>query len=180
MKPKHKEISKFLSLVLRHNPDKIKLKLDAQGWADVSELIEKSNKHKFRFNKEILNEVVENNDKKRFSFNEDHTKIRANQGHSVKVDLDYKAIQPPEFLYHGTVAKFLPTIKEKGLLKMSRHHIHLSSDIETAEKVGSRKGKPIILIIRSGEMFLNGISFFKSENGVWLTDYVPSEYIEFK
>ncbi len=180
MKPKHKEISKFLSLILRHNPKKIDLELDDQGWANVDELIKKSNKYKHRFDLDVLKEIVETNDKQRFSFNENETKIRANQGHSVTVDLDYKPIEPPEFLYHGTVAKFLTSIKERGLLKMNRHHVHLSDDIETATKVGSRRGKPIILKISSGEMFREGATFFQSENGVWLTDSVFPKYIDFK
>ena len=180
MKPKNKEISKFLSLILRHNPDKINLELDDQGWAQVDELIEKSNKYRFALNLQVLNEVVTNNDKQRFSFNEDKTKIRANQGHSIIVDLNFEPQQPPEFLYHGTVAKFLDSIKEQGLLKMNRHHVHLSDNRDTATKVGARRGKPIILSIRSGEMYRSGVIFFKSKNGVWLTDCVLPEFINFK
>ena len=165
-----------MSLVLRHRPEKIGLRLDKNGWADVQELISKMN-----INFQELEYVVENNDKKRFSFNDDKTKIRANQGHSLKnVDLELKNIQPPEFLYHGTVGKFMSAIKDSGLLKMNRQHVHLSKDRETAIKVGSRRGKAIILSIRAGEMYKNGVEFYCSKNGVWLTDHVPVEYIDFK
>ncbi|MHA7058089.1 RNA 2'-phosphotransferase [Aquimarina sp. M1] len=180
MKTKTKQISKFLSLILRHNPDKIGLKLDENGWADVEELIRKTNTHRNQLDIYILKEVVATNDKKRFAFNKDQTKIRANQGHSIQVDLKYTAIQPPEFLYHGTVGKFREEIKKKGLLKMSRHHVHLSEERETATKVGSRRGVPVILTVRSGEMFRKGIEFYRSDNGVWLTETVAPEYIEFK
>ena len=175
-----KRISKFLSLILRHNPDKIKLSLDENGWADVEELIKKSYKN-VRFSMEDLEHVVATNNKKRFSFNEDNTKIRANQGHSIKtIDLKLTPVAPPAFLYHGTVPKFMETIKEKGLLKMSRQHVHLSKDLETAVNVGSRRGKPVILSVRTGEMHKKGFDFFCSENGVWLTDTIPTEFIDFK
>ncbi|WP_109436659.1 MULTISPECIES: RNA 2'-phosphotransferase [Aquimarina] len=180
MKTNHKHISKFLSLILRHNPGKIKLYLDENGWADVSELLSKAKRHQPILDFELLKEIVETNDKKRFAFNEGETRIRANQGHSIQIDLEYKPVRPPEFLYHGTVAKFMDAIREKGLLKMSRHHVHLSEERETATNVGSRRGKPIILTVRSGEMYTNGIEFFQSDNGVWLTDTVAPEYIEFK
>ena len=171
-----RKISKFMSLVLRHRPEKIGLKLDENGWADVQELITKMN-----INLQELEYVVENNDKKRFAFNEDKTKIRANQGHSLKtVDLELKNIQPPNFLFHGTVGKFMSAIRDTGLLKMNRQHVHLSKDKETAIKVGSRRGKAIILSVRAGEMYEKGFEFYCSENGVWLTDHVPSEYIDFR
>ena len=176
-----KQISKFLSLILRHNPDKINLELDKNGWALIDELISKSAKKRTFFSLEELEDVVETNDKKRFSFNPDKTKIRANQGHSIKnIDLELKAIEPPEYLYHGTVGKFRQDIEQKGLLKMSRQHVHLSQDVITARRVGSRRGVPIILTIRAKHMYLKGYEFFKSENGVWLIDKVPSEFIEFK
>lgn len=172
-----KKISKFLSLVLRHAPEKIKLNLDGNGWANVDELLTKS---KLKFSLENLKEVVRTNDKKRFSFNEDFTFIRANQGHSIDVNLNLKEVKPPEFLYHGTVSKFIDSIRKEGLKKMNRNHVHLSHDIETAMKVGARRGKPIILSIRSGDMNRNGVSFYQSENGVWLTENVSKDYIEFK
>ncbi len=179
MKTNNKHISKFLSLILRHNPDKIGLKLDENGWADVTELLKKAKQHQPQLNRTLLKEVVETNDKKRFAFNDNQTRIRASQGHSVQIDLNYKSKQPPKFLYHGTVAKFIDAIEKKGLLKMSRHHVHLSEELETATKVGSRRGKPIILTIRSAEMHANGIEFFQSDNGVWLTEVVLPQYIDF-
>jgi putative RNA 2'-phosphotransferase len=174
-----KDTSKFLSLILRHAPEKIELQLDENGWADVNELITQCNKFHKKLNLELLNYVVETNDKKRFAFNEDKTMIRASQGHSIKVDLDIEAVIPPDFLYHGTVEKFLESIKNKGLQKMSRQHLHLSQEKETAIKVGSRRGKPIILIVNSKQMQEDGFKFYLSENKVWLTDEVPVKYIAF-
>ena len=171
----NKTISKFLSLILRHSPETIGLQLDQNGWADVDELISKS---AVQFTSEELEEVVETNDKQRFAFNADHTKIRASQGHSVDIDLALEPQQPPEFLFHGTVAKFLAGIQKEGLQKMSRRHLHLSHDKQTAEKVGSRRGIPVILNIRSGQMHRDGILFYLSDNGVWLTDHVPAQYID--
>jgi putative RNA 2'-phosphotransferase len=175
-----KNVSKFLSLVLRHSPETINLKLDENGWADVAELIEKCNKKGNRLDLELLDYVVENNDKKRFAFNEDKTKIRASQGHSISVELNLDEAEPSEFLYHGTVGKFLESIKKEGLQKMSRQHVHLSHDRETAIKVGSRRGAAQILTVRSGAMDRDGFKFYLSENNVWLTDEVPAKYIEFK
>ncbi|MDX6180765.1 RNA 2'-phosphotransferase [Flavobacterium sp. Fl-77] len=174
-----KNISKFLSLVLRHSPQTIGLKLDENGWADVEELIAKCSRNGNVLNKELLDYVVENNDKKRFAFNEDKTKIRASQGHSVTVELNLRIVEPLDYLYHGTVQASIDAIKEKGLQKMSRQHVHLSKDRETAIKVGSRRGVPQILTIKSGEMFRDGFTFYLSENNVWLTDEVPVKYIEF-
>jgi putative RNA 2'-phosphotransferase len=176
-----KGISKFLSLLLRHKPEKIGLVLDKNGWANVNELMSKSAKHNVKFTLEQLEEVVETNNKKRFIFNDDQTKIRANQGHSLKtVDLEFKNIEPDEFLYHGTVDKFMHLIQTDGLKKMNRQHVHLSKDRSTAINVGSRRGKPIILSVRSGQMYRDGFEFYRSENGVWLTNEVPTKYIEFK
>ncbi|GGG12096.1 putative RNA 2'-phosphotransferase [Dokdonia pacifica] len=175
-----KHISKFLSLVLRHNPDKLGITLDTQGWTDVNILLQKMNAQGKNVDVERLKEVVATNDKKRFAFNEDQTMIRANQGHSISVDLNYEAITPPNFLYHGTVPKFMGEIKQQGLRKMSRHHVHLSEDKTTAMRVGARRGVPTILVIRSSEMHQKGHLFYKSENNVWLTDHVPSEFIDFK
>lgn len=175
-----KHISKFLSLVLRHNPGKLGITLDEQGWTDVTVLLQKMNAQGKKVDIDRLKEVVATNDKKRFAFNEDETMIRANQGHSINVDLKYTAITPPDFLYHGTVPKFMRAIQQQGLLKMSRHHVHLSEDRTTAMRVGARRGVPTILVIRSGDMHAHGHEFYKSENDVWLTDTVPSEYIDFK
>jgi putative RNA 2'-phosphotransferase len=172
----NKRISKFLSLILRHQPETIQLKLDENGWADVSELITKA-KGRMHFSFEDLEEVVETNNKKRFAFNEDKTMIRASQGHSIDIDLALKAVQPPDFLYHGTADSNISSIFEKGIEKRNRQHVHLSADKETATKVGMRHGKPIILTIRTKEMFDNGIPFYLSANGVWLTDFVDAKYI---
>ena len=176
-----KKISKFLSLLLRHTPEKIDLKLDINGWASVNDLIQKSKKQGTIFTMEELEFIVNTNDKKRFTFNKDKTKIRANQGHSIQnIDLSLKTATPPLFLYHGTVDKFIPAIKEKGLQKMNRQHVHLSADKETAIKVGRRRGKPILLTIQSDDMYKEGYEFYLSENNVWLTNHVYPEYIDFK
>ncbi|WP_343611147.1 RNA 2'-phosphotransferase [Chryseobacterium oranimense] len=172
----NKKISKFLSLILRHQPETIQLKLDENGWADVSELITKA-KGRMHFSFEDLEEVVKTNNKKRFAFNEDKTRIRASQGHSIDIDLALKAVQPPDFLYHGTADSNISSILEKGIEKRNRQHVHLSADKETATKVGMRHGKPVILTIRTKEMFDNGIPFYLSANGVWLTDFVDAKYI---
>jgi putative RNA 2'-phosphotransferase len=175
----NKNISKFLSLVLRHEPKKINIQLDENGWVDVDELIIKMNQHKMQLDFKLLEEVVVTNDKQRFSFNEDLTKIRANQGHSIEIDLALDSAEPPANLYHGTVEKFIESIRQTGLQKMSRQHVHLSKIIETAEKVGSRRGKPVILTIATGEMFRDGYLFYLSKNGVWLCNDVPAKYIKF-
>jgi putative RNA 2'-phosphotransferase len=176
-----KRISKFLSLVLRHRPEYINLQLNENGWANVDELIQKAKTRTINFSIAELNEIVATNDKQRFAFNDDYTMIRANQGHSVKtIDLQLEAIKPPEFLYHGTVEKFLDSIKNTGLQKRSRQHVHLSQDLDTATKVGSRRGEAVILNIASGEMHDKGFKFYRSENKVWLTEHVPTEFIVFK
>ncbi|MBK1894793.1 RNA 2'-phosphotransferase [Chryseobacterium paridis] len=173
----NKRISKFLSLILRHQPETIHLKLDENGWADVEELITKSAHNRMHFTIEELDEVVETNNKKRFAFNKDKTKIRANQGHSIDIDLALIPQQPPEFLYHGTAEINIGSIMNKGIEKRSRQHVHLSADKDTATKVGMRHGKPVILTIRTGKMFEEGIQFYLSNNGVWLTDFVDAQYI---
>ncbi|MFV0536250.1 MAG: RNA 2'-phosphotransferase [Dysgonomonas sp.] len=172
-----KRIGKFLSLILRHDPAKIGIELDENGWANVKELIEKCKKHRYHFSMEDLVEIVETNDKKRYSFNEEQNKIRANQGHSVSIDLALSSVEPPEFLYHGTATRFLSSIMEKGIIKGSRQHVHLSQDKETATRVGARHGQVVILTIMTGMMHKNGIIFYQSDNGVWLTDYVDVKYI---
>lgn len=173
-----KSISKFLSLVLRHQPQEIGLILNENGWADVAELMQKSAKKGRRFSIEELEEIVVTNDKKRFSFNEDKTQIRANQGHSVEIDLALHPVTPPDLLYHGTAEKNLASILEHGIQKMNRQHVHLSKEKETAHKVGSRHGKPVILIINTARMHQDGLLFFQSDNGVWLTDAVAGQYIQ--
>jgi len=172
-----KKLSKFLSYVLRHHPELIDLNLDENGWANVDELITKSKNDSQGFTFEELDEIVETNDKKRFIFNEDKTRIRANQGHSVDINLALIPQHPPEFLYHGTAQSNIESILEKGIEKRSRQHVHLSQDKETATKVGMRHGKPIILIINTGKMFEDGLKFYLSENNVWLTDFVDATYI---
>lgn len=175
-----KTISKFLSLILRHSPETIGLELDENGWAITSELIEKSAKAGQVFTIEMLEEVVRTNDKQRFAFNAEHTKIRANQGHSIEVELNLQIQQAPDILFHGTVDRFIEAIKGEGLRKMDRQHVHLSKDMDTAIKVGSRRGKPIILEVNSEKMQADGFVFYLSENGVWLTDCVPANYINFQ
>lgn len=169
-----KQISKYLSLVLRHKPEMIGLNIDNNGWVNVDELINKST---LEFNLDELKEIVETNDKQRFLFSDDFSKIKATQGHSIKIELELTPIEPPEILYHGTVEKFIDSINKDGLLKMNRNHVHLSDNKYTAINVAKRRGQPIILIIKSKEMFNDGYKFFCSENNVWLTDNVPSKYI---
>lgn len=172
-----KRIGKYISLILRHSPETIGIKLDANGWANTKELIEKCAKKGKRFSMDELEEIVATNEKKRYSFNDDKSMIRANQGHSIKIDLELTAVEPPEFLYHGTADRFYSSIQAEGIKKMSRQHVHLSKDKKTATTVGSRHGKPLILTILAGKMYADGVEFFISENGVWLTDYVDPKYI---
>lgn len=171
------DISRFLSLVLRHKPETIGIELDPQGWVDVGILIQKINEHGMQLDKERLDHIVATNPKKRFSYNESLDRIRASQGHSIEVDLGYVAQKPPQILYHGTGDKWVESILKTGLEKKSRSHVHLSADRETAKMVGSRHGKPFIFLIRAGEMHAAGFQFFLSENGVWLTDKVPVEFL---
>jgi putative RNA 2'-phosphotransferase len=173
------KISRKLSSVLRHKPDSIGLKLDKQGWGSVAYILTNLNVGGGLLSIEVLKEVVETNDKKRFAFNDDFSMIRANQGHSVEVELDYMPQEPPALLFHGTATKSVQSIKSQGLVKGGRHHVHLSSDETTAKKVGQRHGSPVVLKIKAKEMFESGYVFFQSENGVWLTDFVPIQFIHF-
>ncbi|MCW3465501.1 RNA 2'-phosphotransferase [Chitinophaga nivalis] len=173
-----KSISKFLSLILRHSPDTIRLQLDTHGWADVATLLRQCHAHGKRFSFAELEEVVRSNDKQRFEFNEDKTRIRANQGHSLNIETDLPVTAPPEFLYHGTVGRFVGAIRNSGLQKMNRQHVHLTADRHTAEQVGGRRGAPVVLSVRSGDMHRDGYTFFLSANNVWLTDAVPPQYIQ--
>lgn len=168
------EISKFLSYVLRHKPDAIGLELDPEGWANIDELIRKAD---IELSKELIQETVASSDKKRFAISGDDLSIRANQGHSVKVDLGLKPIEPPELLYHGTATRFLASIKNEGLLPKNRQYVHLSSDKETAIKVGGRHGKPIVLDIPALKMHHQGHQFFQARNGVWLTQSISPKLI---
>lgn len=175
---KLQKISKFLSLVLRHKPEEIGISLDENAWANTKELLEKMNAYGVEISFEELKTLVRSNDKKRFSFTEDFSLLRANQGHSIAVDLKLEAKLPPVVLYHGTVAKHIDSIKQNGLQKQERHHVHLSKDFATASNVGQRYGKPIVLKVKAKEMSDSGFMFFLSENNVWLTDHVPSRFIE--
>lgn len=169
--------SKFISLVLRHKPEEIGLILDENGWADVTELIQKTNAKGIKLDDETLQQIVDTNDKKRFSFSQDKTKIRANQGHSIEVDVELKQIQPPDVLYHGTAERFLDDIMQKGLNKMSRLHVHLTANQATAINVGQRYGKPVLLTIQAAAMHTDGHKFYLSENQVWLVEHVPVKYL---
>ncbi len=177
MKEQQVATSKFLSLVLRHRPEVIGITLDAEGWVPVEELLAACAQHSRAISREQLDVVVRTNDKQRFAFSADGSRIRANQGHSLSVDLGLAPVEPPELLYHGTVERFLESIRRDGLTKGNRHHVHLSPDIQTATKVGQRRGRPVVLVIEAGRMFRDGHTFYRSENGVWLTDSVPPVYI---
>ncbi|MHB0936382.1 MAG: RNA 2'-phosphotransferase [Armatimonadota bacterium] len=171
-------ISKLLSLVLRHQPEAIGVTLDAEGWVRIDELLNALHAHGTPLSRAELQEVVETNDKQRFRIDDAGERIRANQGHSIPVDLALTPREPPELLYHGTADRFLAGIRQHGLQKQSRQHVHLSPDEPTAHAVGRRHGKPVILRIRAGQMHRDGYPFFLSDNGVWLTEHVPAEYIE--
>lgn len=166
--------SKYLSLLLRHDPGQAGLTLDANGWVEVSELVSKAG-----FDMPTIEKIVETDEKSRYAFNADKTRIRANQGHSVQVDLGLKPKFPPTFLYHGTATRFVDSIRTDGLKPRSRQHVHLSQDVKTAEKVGGRHGVSVVLTVMSGAMAGEGHDFFLSDNGVWLTDAVPSKFISF-
>jgi putative RNA 2'-phosphotransferase len=173
-----KKLSKFLSLILRHKPEAIGITLDEHGWADVEELLQKINETGRNIDLPLLEKIVAENDKQRFSFSADMKKIRANQGHSIHVDVELKQVEPPDVLYHGTIEKNRTSIEVKGLIKGNRLYVHLSKDIETAIKVANRrKGKNIIYKVSAGEMYNDGFLFYQSVNGVWLTDRVPAKYL---
>ena len=173
-------LSKFLSLVLRHRPQLIDMTLEEQGWVATNVLIQKIQAHGRFLDMETLEKLVRDNAKQRFAFNENKTKIRANQGHSIKLDLNIAPSTPPDILYHGTAMKFLDSIKKTGLQKRKRHHVHLSASLETAQQVGARHGKVVVLVIDSKKMEEEGVKFFQTINGVWLTDIVPTRFIRFE
>jgi putative RNA 2'-phosphotransferase len=177
MRPRLITVSKYLAKHLRHSPHDLGLTLRPGGWVAVDDLLGSAARHGFGITYDELIECVETNDKKRFSFDETGDLIRANQGHSVEVDLNLDEKEPPEVLYHGTVERFLSSILAEGLKKGKRHHVHLSKDTETARKVGARRGKPVILVVDAGGMYRDGLRFFLSANGVWLTDAVPAGYL---
>ncbi len=173
------KLSKFIALILRHKPETIGISLDKNGWASVREVIEGINRtNGYSIDMETLEEIVRTDEKGRYSFNEDKTLIRANQGHSVNVDVELEEKIPPETLYHGTAQRFADAIRAEGLKPMSRLYVHLSKDVETAVKVGSRHGKPYVFKVNAGEMSRQGYKFLLSENGVWLTKYVLPKFLE--
>ena len=172
------KLSVFISLVLRHKPEAAGITLDEHGWANVEELLRGINETGRKINMEILENIVATDNKQRYSFNEDKTLIRANQGHSIPVDVGLKEQNPPEILYHGTATRFLNSILNDGLRPMSRLYVHLSKDIETAWKVGKRHGDPVILKINSRDKYKDRYKFYLSENGVWLTEKVDVKYFE--
>lgn len=170
-------ISKRLSLILRHNPQSVGLTLDPSGWAEVSELLDALSNHSTPLNKEILQEIVAENPKKRFEFDDSGLKIRARQGHSVKVDLGYMATNPPDLLYHGTPAKFLDSIMKEGLKKQQRHHVHMSENIPLMLEVARRRGEPRLIEINAKRMAEDGHKFYLTENDVWLSENIPSQFL---
>lgn len=170
-------LSKFLSLVLRHQPEAIGLTLDENGWTDVTVLLQKLKTKGFNVDRTALQHVVATNNKKRFAFNEEETKIRASQGHSINVDLGYEESMPPTILYHGTAQKNAASIRQNGLIKQSRQHVHLSKDVETAITVGQRHGAPVVFEVLAEAAHRNGHAFYLSANGVWLTEEVPAKYL---
>ena len=173
------QTSKYLSLILRHKPETIGISLDEHGWADVQDLISGINASDgHHLDMGILEEIVRTDEKQRYSFNDDHTLIRANQGHSVPVDVELAEKAPPAVLYHGTGEKYVPSINVQGLIPKSRLYVHLSSDMETAKKVGSRHGRPVIYTVNCKSMAEDGYKFYLSINGVWLTKEVPVRYLK--
>lgn len=170
------KVSKYLAKVLRHNPERIGLTLDAQGWAKIDDIIRLSNNMMTRAE---IDAVVAQNDKKRYAISDDGLHIRANQGHSITVDLELDPLEPPEILYHGTALKNLDSIWHGGLMPMTRQHVHLSLDHDTAIKVGSRHGKPVVLAIYASRMHAAGHTFYCAANGVWLTEQADPDFIEF-
>ena len=174
---KLKSVSIYLSLILRHKPEEAGITLDKHGWAKVDELI-KGVRRKHPLDMETLEEIVATDNKQRYSFNEDRTLIRANQGHSIPVDVELEQVEPPEYLYHGSATKYMNSIYAHGLLPRSRLYVHLSDTPSKAIEVGKRHGKPVVYKIRSGVMYRDGFVFYRSVNGVWLTEEIPVEYLE--
>jgi putative RNA 2'-phosphotransferase len=172
-------ISRFLSYLLRHHPEQEGLLLDEHGWAVIDELLATRSCRKHGLDREILERVVAENDKQRFEVDDNWTKIRAHQGHTLAVRLDLKEATPPDFLYHGTASRNIPSIRKNGLHRGKRHHVHFSLDLASAKIVGSRHGRPVVLRIRAQEMYEHRHQFFLSGNGVWLTGSVPPEFIDF-
>lgn len=170
-------ISKFISMILRHKPEEIRITLDEHGWANVDELIDGTAKHYKGFGMSELEEIVRTDNKQRYSFNEDKTLIRANQGHSIPVDVELEEKEPPIVLYHGTGEKYVSSIDVQGLKPKSRLYVHLSKDIATAVNVGKRHGEPVVYAIDTAKMYQDGFKFYESANKVWLTKSVPTKYM---
>ncbi len=171
------KISKYLSKHLRHQPERLGLQLAPGGWVPVADLLRACARHGIAISRAELEEVVANNDKQRFAFDRSGTLIRANQGHSVPVDLQLEPLPPPPLLYHGTTERYVDPILRDGLLRMNRHHVHLSSDVAQARKVGSRRGRPVVFAVDAAAMHVDGFLFYRSTNGVWLTEHVPPCYL---
>lgn len=179
MSQKSTDISKFLSYILRHQPEAIGLSLDKEGWAVISDLILCAVKEGYILDNSLIHSIVDNSDKRRFTISDDGLRIRAVQGHSTQqVNISYKEKTPPEILYHGTATRFISAIREQGLIPVSRQYVHLSPDEETAIQVGQRHGKPIVLTIKALNMYEQGFKFYQADNGVWLTDTVPYQFIQ--
>jgi putative RNA 2'-phosphotransferase len=170
------KVSKYLCFILRHKPQEIGLELDANGWGSVESLIEKTTG--YALTRDLLEVVVETNDKQRFALNEDGTKIRANQGHSIDIEMDLPPLEPPQVLLHGTAERFWSSIEIEGLKKGNRHHVHLTESSAVAKSVGGRYGKPVILEVNASGMFKHGYAFFRTANNVWLVEYVPPLYLK--
>lgn len=181
MASKKERLSVFISLVLRHKPELANITLNSRGYTDVESLIKGINNTGRYIDLEMLKDIVQSDTKGRYKFNEDMTKIRANQGHSLDyIDLELESVKPLDVLYHGTATKNINSIKQNGLKKMNRNHVHLSDNLKTASQVGQRHGELIILEIDSKKMFEDGYEFYLSDNKVWLTDVVPIKYIKIK
>ena len=172
-----KKLGQYLSLILRHKPEVFGIQLDEHGWAKVDELIAGIRKTQF-MDQTLLEKLVAEDEKGRYAFNDDKTLIRANQGHSIPVDVGLKEVQPPEVLWHGTGEKYVASIDREGLISKSRLYVHLSADFQTALKVGSRHGKPVVYAVDARRMHEEGYVFFLSVNGVWLTQRVPMAYLK--
>lgn len=172
------KLSKFLSLILRHEPAAAGITLDKHGRADVEQLLAGVRRTGRQIDMETLDRIVRENNKQRYSFNENHSKIRANQGHSVQVDVDLKEAAPPQYLFHGTASRFLPAIQREGIRKMERQYVHLSDDFQTALSVGRRHGSPVVITLDAAAMARDGVTFYLSENGVWLCEYVSPKYFK--
>ncbi len=177
MPTRHESISKFLSLVLRHQPGAVGLTLDESGWVSVDELLRAFATHGKPLTRADFDDIVARSDKRRFALSPDRSMVRANQGHSVQIDLALLATLPPNVLFHGTVERYLPAIRVQGLVKGQRHHVHLSASRELAIIVGKRRGEPYVLEIDARGMVASGLVFYRSENDVWLTDHVPARFL---